>query len=164
MNRTTPHGFNQSYKRSLPLRQCAGEIAIEVHRRASILMHWQVSVDVRLSEVNSLVCHCSNCKRRSGGVASYAFMVPKENVLIAGETHVDRSDPNTSSGKPMQRSMCSECGSPVRIIEGHAPDIWCLQYGLFADEVDFPKPKLELFRSKACEWIDIVGEDVKGTQ
>lgn len=121
-------------------------------------------MDVPLDTVNSLVCHCANCKRRSGGVASYAFMVPKENVLIAGDTHVNRSDPNTSSGKPMERSMCSDCGSPVRIIEGHAPDIWCLQYGLFADEVDLPKPKLELFRSKACVWINAVGEDVKETQ
>lgn len=77
-------------------------------------------------------------------------MVPKENAFIAGDAHVDRSVHNTSSGKPMQKSMCAECGSPVRIIEGHAPDIWCLQYGLFADEIDLPKPKLELFRSKAC--------------
>lgn len=91
-------------------------------------------------------------------------MVLKEHVLIAGDTYVDRSDPNTSSGKPMQRSMCTECGSPVRIIEGHAPDIWCLQYGLFADEVGLPKPKLKLFRSKACQWIGAVGEDVKETQ
>lgn len=164
MNNIDSHGFNEGYEWPLPLRQRAGKAAAEVHHRGTMLMHWQVSVDVPLSEVNSLVCHCSNCKRRSGGVASYAFMVPKENVLIAGDTHLDRSDPNTSSGKPMQRSMCSECGSPVRIIEGHAPDTWCLQYGLFADEVDLPKPKLELFRSKACGWIHVVGEDVKGTQ
>jgi hypothetical protein len=120
-------------------------------------------VDIDLSTVNTLVCHCSNCKRSSGGVASYAFMVPKEHVSIS-DSHINRPDPNTSSGKPMQRSMCAECGSPVRIIEGHAPDTWCLQYGLFADVVDLPKPKLELFRSKACGWVDAVGEDVKETQ
>lgn len=91
-------------------------------------------------------------------------MVPKEHASITGDNHVNHSDPNTSSGKPMQRSMCSRCGSPVRIIEGHAPDVWCLQYGLFADEVDLPKPKLELFRSKACEWVAEVGQDVKETQ
>jgi hypothetical protein len=36
---TIPHGFNESNKRPLPLRQRAGEIAVEAHRRASILMH-----------------------------------------------------------------------------------------------------------------------------
>ena len=121
-------------------------------------------MDIPLSDVDSLVCHCANCKRRSGGVASYAFMIPKHHVSIASDCHVNRSDPNTSSGKPMQRSMCSECGSPVRIIEGHAPDIWCLQYGLFADEIELPKPKLELFRGKACSWINAVGDEMKQTQ
>jgi hypothetical protein len=91
-------------------------------------------------------------------------MVPKEHVSIDGDTHVNWSDPNTSSGKPMQRSICSECGSPVRIIEAHTPGTWCLQYGLFTDEVELPKPKLELFRSKACEWMGVVGEDVEETQ
>ena len=61
----------------------------------------------------------------------------------------------------MQRSMCSRCGSPVRIIEGTAPDMWCMQYGLFADEIDLPAPKLEMFRSKACGWQKEVGEDVR---
>ncbi|KAL1588071.1 hypothetical protein WHR41_03166 [Cladosporium halotolerans] len=124
----------------------------------------KVQITTPISTLSSLVCHCANCKRRSGGVASYAFMVPKEHASITGDNHVNHSDPNTSSGKPMQRSMCSRCGSPVRIIEGHAPDVWCLQYGLFADEVELPRPKLELFRSKACGWVAEVGEDVKETQ
>lgn len=107
------------------------------------------------------MCHCASCKRRSGGIASYAFIIPKEQVTISGDNHVNYEDKDTGSGKPMQRSMCSYCGSPVRIIEGSAPDTWCMQYGLFADEVDLPPPKLEMFRSKACAWVKAVGEDVK---
>lgn len=110
------------------------------------------------------MCHCSSCKRRSGGIASYAFIIPKQHVTITGSTHTNYQDNDTGSGKPMERSMCSHCGSPVRIIEGHAPDMWCMQYGLFADEVDLPPPKLELFRNKACGWVKAVGQDVMETQ
>lgn len=91
-------------------------------------------------------------------------MVPKQHVEITGSSHVTYIDPETGSGKPMERSMCSECGSPVRIIEGHAPDVWCLQYGLFADVVDLPPPKLELFRKRACAWMAPLGEVVKDEQ
>lgn len=109
------------------------------------------------------MCHCESCKRRSGGIASYAFVIPKENVTINGSSHTTYTDHCTGSGKPMQRSMCSACGSPVSIIEGHAPDMQCLQYGLFA-HLELPKPQLEMFRSQACVWVGPVGEDVKDTQ
>ena len=126
----------------------------------------QVSVKGSLLEYDTLMCHCSSCKRRSGGLASYAFVIPdgKRNVDITGESHVSHNDNDTASGKPMQRSMCSHCGSPVRIIEGSAPDTWCMQYGLFADEVDLPPPRLEMFRSKACAWETQVGEQIMETQ
>jgi len=91
-------------------------------------------------------------------------MIPKQHVNITGSSHVNTTDHDTTSGKPMQRSMCSRCGSPVRIIEGSAPDTWCMQYGLFADEAELPPPKLELFRSKACSWTKPVGQDVKDKQ
>ncbi|KAI7085766.1 hypothetical protein KC356_g5617 [Hortaea werneckii] len=124
----------------------------------------EVSVDAPLTNFDSLICHCASCKRRSGGIASFAFMIPKQHVEITGPGHVTYIDADTGSGKPMARSMCSECGSPVRIIEGHAPDVWCLQYGLFADEVDLPPPRLELFRKKACAWMAPLGEEIKDEQ
>ncbi|PSR82217.1 Mss4-like protein, partial [Coniella lustricola] len=82
----------------------------------------------------TLVCHCTSCKRRSGGIASYAFVVPKQHIQIgpAGGVHKVFVDHDTGSGKPMQRTMCVECGSPVCIIEAESPDSRCLQFGLFA--------------------------------
>jgi hypothetical protein len=64
----------------------------------------------------------------------------------------------------MQRSICRKCGYPIAIVEGTAPDIRCLQYGLFDDAVKLPKPGLELFRSRAVEWCPILGKDVRETQ
>jgi len=109
------------------------------------------------------MCHCRNCKRRSGGVASYAFAIPKDQVTISGDSHTTFLDKNTESSKSMRRTMCSTCGSPVCIIEESSPDTRCIQYGIFADQ-ELPKPKLEVFRRDACRWISEVGEKILETQ
>lgn len=113
------------------------------------------------------MCHCNSCKRRSGGIASYAFIVPKNLVSITAsppDVYATYLDHDTGSGKPMTRTMCRECGSPVVIIEGSQPEVRCLQFGLFAGEVELPKPKLEMFRREACGWVGEVGEKVMQEQ
>ncbi|ROW00338.1 hypothetical protein VMCG_07329 [Cytospora schulzeri] len=130
-----------------------------------------------LASFPTLTCHCTSCKRRSGGIGSYAFIVPKQNVQFhpaptppstigpSGGVHRVFVDTDTSSGQPMQRTMCAECGSPVCIIEASDPDARCLQFGLFAecDGVDLSecKPKLEMFACRRVKWMPEVGEDVK---
>ena len=126
-----------------------------------------VAADKPLTSFDTLCCHCDNCKRRSGGVASYAFVVPQENVVFepARDVGAHRTfmDGATGSGKPMYRTMCTECGSPVCIIEAHAPDVRCLQYGLFAGVVELPCPELEMFASRRVAWVGEVGKDVRET-
>ncbi|KAJ0120981.1 hypothetical protein J7T55_015720 [Diaporthe amygdali] len=130
-----------------------------------------------LASFQSLTCHCVSCKRRSGGVASYAFVVPKQNVQFhpeanfpdsiapAGGPHKVFVDNHTGSGHPMHRTMCAECGSPVCIIESADPDARCLQFGLFADsqgvDLNECKPVLEMFACRRVKWIPELGEDVR---
>ncbi|KAG9692984.1 hypothetical protein KCU95_g6789, partial [Aureobasidium melanogenum] len=124
----------------------------------------QVTVsDKPLTSFSTLCCNCTNCKRRSGGIASYAFIVPKQHVSISGSTHKSYSDPDTGSGKPMIRTLCTECGSPVCIIEAASPDDRCLQYGLFAGEIELPKPEIEFFGKDRVVWVPEMGKDVKET-
>ena len=150
-------------------------------------MQVTVTAEQPLTAFDTLCCHCDNCKRRSGGVASYAFAVPQEHVVFepppedegvdngaaaaaaAAEgkegpnphrTFVDRA---TDSGKLTRRTMCAECGSPVCIVEAHAPDIRCLQYGLFAGVIELPRPELEMFVAKRVAWVREVGNDIRDT-
>ncbi|RYP51239.1 hypothetical protein DL768_003398 [Monosporascus sp. mg162] len=120
-----------------------------------------VTADKPLTSFDTLCCHCDSCKRRSGGVASYAFVVPEQRVSFHGSAHKTFEDRDTGSGKPMRRTMCAECGSPVCVIEADSPDMRCLQYGLFAGQVELPRPALEMFASKRVPWINEVGEDVR---
>ncbi|RYP81713.1 hypothetical protein DL769_001863 [Monosporascus sp. CRB-8-3] len=120
-----------------------------------------VTADKPLASFDTLCCHCDSCKRRSGGVASYAFVVPERRVSFHGSAHKTFEDRDTGSGKPMRRTMCAECGSPVCVIEADSPDVRCLQYGLFAGQLELPRPALEMFASKRVPWINEVGEDVR---
>lgn len=143
-----------------------------------LVSHLQVTVTGKpLASFPSLTCHCVSCKRRSGGVASYAFVVPKQNVRFqpepnppnpigpAGGPHKIFVDNDTGSGHPMQRTMCAECGSPVCIIESADPDARCLQFGLFADSqgvnLSECKPALEMFACRRVKWIPELGDDVR---
>lgn len=157
-------------------RCCCGQVTVCFYscpavpeRNPTSDASFQVATERSVLSYDSLMCHCNACKRRSGGLASFAFMVPKNECQIiekiAGAHIMYMDSENTTSGKPMQRTMCKNCGSPVFVIEAHAPDTRCLQYGLFAGEVDeLPKPKLELFRKEACSWEAVLGQDVKNTQ
>ena len=154
----------------------------------------QVSVTADLltnPSITTLTCHCASCKRRSGGLASYAFCVPGKYVTIASPPsssapssggpsgssasfHSTYTDPDTQTGKPMQRTMCSRCGSPVAVIEGseegksESERTVCLQYGLFAEELEgrggLPRPQLEMFASRRCVWEEVMGREVRETQ
>lgn len=87
--------------------------------------------------------------------------MPASDVTITGSAHKTMEDRDTASGHPMVRTMCGDCGSPVAIIEHSQPNTRCMQYGLFAGEVELPKPKLEMFTSRMCTWETTVGEDVR---
>ena len=63
----------------------------------------------------------------------------------------------------MTRTMCKECGSPVCIIEASAPESRCLQYGLFAAEVELPRPQVEFFGRERVVWVQEMGGEVKET-
>lgn len=83
----------------------------------------------------------------------------------SGGIHKVFVDKDTSSGHPMQRTMCAGCGSPVCIIEASDPDARCLQYGLFADsqgiDLSACKPRLEMFAGRRVGWMPELGEDMR---
>ena len=49
------------------------------------------------------------------------------------------------------------------IIEAASPDSRCLQYGLFAGEVELPRPGVEFFGTERVGWVGEMGREVKDT-
>lgn len=57
------------------------------------------------------VCHCTNCKRRTGSAFAWNASFPAEAVTTAGERHSFARA--TDTGRPNVYHFCPTCGSTV---------------------------------------------------
>lgn len=58
-----------------------------------------------------VTCHCRNCQRQSGSALSIVVAIARGALSLDGDlrTFEDRG----TSGQPVYRRFCPECGSPV---------------------------------------------------
>lgn len=57
-------------------------------------------------------CHCSNCRRVAGGIFGANLAIEADKVEIQGEDSLTAyMDSDTTSGTPMARSFCRNCGT-----------------------------------------------------
>lgn len=59
---------------------------------------------------HSTYCHCANCRNQAGASGSYVLLVNDEDVKVEGDLK-DYLDKKTTSGTPMHRWFCGNCGS-----------------------------------------------------
>ncbi len=102
------------------------------------------------------VCHCLDCKKRSGSAFAAQARWPADTVRIEGRSKswVNIAD----SGNRITFHFCPECGSDVHYrIEGKFAGLVAIPIGAFAD-VDFPPPRFSVFEHRRHEWVEILGE------
>lgn len=58
-----------------------------------------------------VVCHCSDCQKQAGSAFSLVGVARRGTLRVAGE--LKRFVHPGSSGQPVTRMFCGECGSPV---------------------------------------------------
>lgn len=88
-------------------------------------------------------------------VLSPAFTLKSEDPE-ALRTYVDT---NTQSGKPLQRSFCGKCGSPVKIETEGNPGKGFLPAGLLQQDVEVV-PEREHWPERRVGWFDGLKERV----
>jgi hypothetical protein len=100
-------------------------------------------------------CHCTDCKRASGGQMATFVAVSDRDFVFSGSTRSFSYGPNTETcaGQGLDRVFCSNCGS--RVFTNNLKDgsgIVFVQQGTF-DRLDewFP-PKLEIFTWSRQKW------------
>ncbi|KAE8399567.1 citrate synthase-like protein [Aspergillus pseudonomiae] len=77
--------------------------------------------------------HCDDCQRQSGSTYSLVAVVLKDKLKINGPI---KSYAGTgSSGHPVHRLFCSECGSPIAHDPEAAPEIIALKAGTLDVEI-----------------------------
>lgn len=58
------------------------------------------------------LCHCRNCRKVAGGIFGANLAIESEKVNIFGKEHLkEYIDRTTTSGTPMARCFCQDCGT-----------------------------------------------------
>jgi hypothetical protein len=58
-----------------------------------------------------VICHCSDCQKQAGSAFSVVGITRRDHLKLSGE--LSRFVHSGSSGQPVTRLFCGDCGSPV---------------------------------------------------
>jgi len=131
--------------------------------RAASCRCGQLKAAVSGDPVRVSVCHCLNCKKRSGSAFAVQARWPKAQVQIDGasQTFVKVAD----SGNRATFHFCPECGSDVYYeIDGKFDDkfndLIAVPLGAF-DDPFFLTPAFSVWENRKHDWVEIVGDGIE---
>lgn len=116
----------------------------------------QLKVITSGEPVRISVCHCLDCKKRSGSAFAVQARWPADTVRVEGRSKswINISD----SGNRLTFHFCPDCGSDVHYeIAGKFAGLVAIPLGAFADP-DFPAPRFSVYEHRKHQWVDILGD------
>ena len=110
----------------------------------------QVRYTISGEPAATAVCHCTNCQKQSGAAFSVNLGVPAANFSLKGElkTFADKG----SSGQPVLRRFCGNCGSPILSEAATVPGMNWVKAGTL-DDSSWVKPGMQFWCKTAQAWV-----------
>ena len=96
------------------------------------------------------LCHCEQCRKRTGSAFGIAVFFAREKVTMAGRHHsyARKSD----SGHGVTFYFCPQCGSSVFREPARKRDEIAVAYGAFTAP-DIPPPSKEVYVELRYPWV-----------
>lgn len=117
----------------------------------------QLSLQVRGDPGMHGVCHCTNCKRRTGSAFGISAYFPGSAVVRqVGESRVYAFH-HARQGHDQQRHFCPLCGTTLFWYISTLPDQVGVAGGCFADG-GLPPPTYSVTHGKKEAWVHLPGE------
>jgi hypothetical protein len=113
----------------------------------------ELSVEVSGEPKVCLVCHCTNCQRRTGSVFGAGAYFANEQI-ISKQGQPKKFDLNTDSGKSLTSHFCGQCGSTHYLEAEMFPGMVGIPVGCFTDP-DFPEPRLSVWNQSKYHWVSL---------
>jgi hypothetical protein len=105
------------------------------------------------------VCHCLNCKKRSGSAFAVQARWPAEQVTIEGRANSFKKV--ADSGNWATFYFCPDCGSDVHYDNnGKFDGMIAIPLGAF-DDPYFLSPSFSVWEERKHDWLAITGGDVE---
>lgn len=119
----------------------------------------QLKATVIGEPVRVSVCHCLNCKKRSGSAFAAQARWPAEQVQIEGRSNSFKKV--ADSGNWATFHFCPDCGSDVHYDNnGKFDGQIAIPLGAF-DDPFFLKPNYSVWESRKHDWLEIVGDGIE---
>ena len=116
----------------------------------------QLRATVTVDPVRASVCHCLNCKKRSGSAFAAQARWPVHQAIIEGSSK--SFELISESGNKATFHFCPDCGSDVYYdINDSADGQVAIPLGAFDDPFFF-KPDFSVFESRKHDWLEITGD------
>lgn len=129
-------------------------------RHAASCRCGQLRATVTGDPVRVSVCHCLNCKKRSGSAFAVQARWPDQQVMIEGRSNAWTSS-WADSGNPATFYFCPDCGSDVYyVINGKFDGLVAIPLGAF-DDPFFLTPAFSVWEERKHDWVAILGDAVE---
>ena len=114
----------------------------------------QASITVSAPPTMHGVCHCTNCKRRTGSAFGISAYFDRQAVVAQkGETKTYAFH-HAAQNHEQERHFCVRCGTTLFWYLSTAPDSIGIAGGCFADEF-LPPPTYSVTDSKRWPWVSL---------
>ena len=112
----------------------------------------QLQVVVRGEPQRVMACHCTLCKRRTGGAFGLgAYYLRTDQVEVRGEHRTFRKQ--AASGREGDNHFCPDCGTSVFWDSTLAPETFGVAVGCF-DDPHFPQPVAAVWGEEKLDWLN----------
>ena len=98
------------------------------------------------------ICHCLECKRRTGSAFSYNATYPEEQVTVEGDFRSFRR--GSDDGYWGEHQFCPNCGVSVFYRIERRPGMISIPVGGFADPA-FPDPTVSVYFERQHRWLRV---------
>ena len=116
----------------------------------------QLTATTRGEPVRVSVCHCLDCKKRSGSSFAAQARWPADQVTLEGRSKswVNVAD----SGHRLTFHFCPDCGSDVHYdIDGKFDGLIAIPVGAFEDPYSLT-PRFSVWEHRKHDWLEILGD------
>jgi len=102
------------------------------------------------AEPMTVLCHCTDCQKRTGSPFGVVAYFPENLVVIEGEAR-EFARP-TDAGNVFTTGFCPNCGSTLFARASKYPDIIGITLGTIA-EPPFPVPVRSVYEQSRHHWV-----------
>lgn len=96
------------------------------------------------------LCHCNNCKKRTGSAFGLSAYFHQSDVIIGSE--LKTYEVNAETGK-QERFFCPNCGTTLYWTTTAIPNYIGIASGCFVD-TPLDAPQFMAMKENQCSWLD----------